>query len=141
MESPSERAKPEASDAIKAAEKSAEPADLDSAAIRGGTTTTSGAVEQASTTSVDAPASPEATVSKVSEVSAVVTVIEGGESKVVSGTESKDAQRVEEVTVLTTAKEDKDVASTATETAKTDIPPAKEGTSLIVRRGFILLVR
>ena len=34
MESPSERAKPEASDAIKAAEKSAEPADLDSAAIR-----------------------------------------------------------------------------------------------------------
>lgn len=34
MESPSERAKPEASDAIKAAEKSTEPADLDSAAIR-----------------------------------------------------------------------------------------------------------
>ena len=29
---------------------------------------------------------------------------EGGESKVVSGTESKDAQRGEEVTVLTTAK-------------------------------------
>ena len=42
MESPSERAKPEASDAIKAAEKSAEPADLDSAAIRCVSTRTRG---------------------------------------------------------------------------------------------------
>ena len=44
---------------------------------RGGTTSTSGAVEQASTTPVGAPTSPEAAVSKVSEVSAVVNATEG----------------------------------------------------------------
>ena len=77
MESPAVRAKPETPDVVQATETGAEPTDLDSAANRGGTTSTSGAVEQASTTPVGAPTSPEATVSKVSEVSAVVNATEG----------------------------------------------------------------